>query len=516
VNERTAFARGRLWPENIDEPHGALSCARNWSRARLASRVPVSLVPRPNHQPPDSGCFKRPALQEDLRRNNLAALVRHLHLSGPLSRSELSARTGLNRSTVGILVGELASAGLAQESTSHSRGSAGRPSLLVSLDTERAWVLAIELAPEAFVVARVGLGGHVHERILEPRDWGAQLAPASAVEAICRLAGQLMALAPARAHLVGVGVGVPGIVRRADGFVHLAPNLGWREVTFGPMLAEHLACSHRNAEALTPEDLSERWRGRQPEPTSAYDRPSSPSVAVANEADLGALGEYAHGAAVGARNMIYISGNTGVGAGIVVEGALLSGRSGYAGEVGHMKVRPEGHRCHCGATGCWETEVGAAAVLRRAGRTARDLRAGVVSVLSDAQAGDSRCAEALVDTARWLGRGAADLVNIFNPELLVFGGTLAGVVSTTKPIVMAEVRRQALPQSGSEVSVVEAGLGSDAVLVGAAELALSSFLASPLSALASSVPWRAQCLGELSALASSVPWRAQCLGELRR
>ncbi|HUC15106.1 MAG TPA: ROK family transcriptional regulator [Acidimicrobiales bacterium] len=395
------------------------------------------------------------AVQEDLRRNNLAALVRNLHLSGPLTRSQLTARTGLNRSTVAGLVGELASIGLVRESPSPSGGATGRPSLVVSLDAERVWVLAVELAAEALVVARVGPGGHLHERLAQPRDTRRKLAPADAAATIGALARQLMNHAPAGAQLVGAAVAIPGIVRRGEGFVHLAPNLVWRDVPFGALLSGHL--------------------------------PDRLGVAVANEADLGALAECARGAAVGHRHVIYVSGNTGVGAGIVVDGALLAGRSGYAGEVGHMKVNPDGHRCRCGARGCWESEIGATAMLRRAGRRASDVRAGVSRVLSDAQVGDPKASKAVRETGQWIGRGAANLINIFNPDLVVFGGALRNVYLAAEAVVVRELQRQVLPQAGAEAAVVAAGLGADSVLLGAAELALADFLAGPMDS------WRREC-----------------------
>jgi predicted NBD/HSP70 family sugar kinase len=391
-------------------------------------------------------------VNEDLRRNNLAALVRNLHLSGPLTRSQLTARTGLNRSTVAGLVGELASIGLVHESPSPSGGATGRPSLVVSLGSERVWALAVELAAEAIVVARVGPGGQLQERLAQPRDTRRQLLPADAAATIGGLVGQLMEHVPAGAQLVGAAVAIPGIVRRGEGFVHLAPNLAWQDVPFGALLSEHL--------------------------------PGKLGVAVANEADLGALAECARGAAVGHRHVIYVSGNTGVGAGIVVDGALLAGRSGYAGEVGHMKMNPDGHRCRCGARGCWESEIGATAMLRRAGRRASDVRTGVARVLSDAQAGDPKASQAVMETGRWMGRGAANLINIFNPDLVVFGGALGNVYLAAEKVVLRELHREVLPQAGAEAAVVAAGLGADSVLLGAAELAFTDFLAGPMALVA--------------------------------
>jgi predicted NBD/HSP70 family sugar kinase len=387
-----------------------------------------------------------------LRRGNLGAVVRYLHSHGPLTRSALAARTGLNRSTVGDLVGLLTSADVVQETVTGPRTGAGRPSLTVRLGPDRVWALAVEVSAEAVAVARVGLGGSVREGLVEPLRAPFVLTPAAAIATISTLAHDLAGRAPGRSRLVGVAVAVPGVVRRDDGFVHLAPNLSWRNVPFASLLSVRL--------------------------------PGRPVVQVANEADLGALAEHGWGAAVGSRHMIYVSGNTGVGAGIIVDGALLAGRSGYAGEVGHMKVNPDGHRCHCGGRGCWETEIGAGAVLRRSGRRSADLRSGIARVLAKAEAGDQKSVAALHQTGLWIGRGTANLINIFNPELVVFGGALRGIFLAAETVVSEELRRQVLPQAGAEATVVGAGLGNDSVLIGAAELAFSDFLSDPLGVLA--------------------------------
>jgi predicted NBD/HSP70 family sugar kinase len=406
------------------------------------------LAPPTGPRPGIPGRQQRPAAPEDLRRNNLADLVRHLHAEGPLSRSELTARTGLNRSTVGDLVGALAAADLVSETAPASRAGAGRPSHVVRLCTERIWALAVEMAAGSVVVARVGPGGRVQARLAEPRHHRTGLPPAEAVSTISRLAAVLVSQAGPGDRLVGTAVAVPGIVRREDGFVHLAPNLAWHNVPLASLLANAL--------------------------------PTPGGVLVANEADLGALAERARGAALGCRHVVYISGNAGVGAGIVVDGALLAGRSGYAGEVGHMKVNPNGARCRCGGHGCWESEIGAAAILRRAGRRATDAGAGVASVLADALAGQARAGRAVAETGRWVGRGTANLINIFNPDIVVFGGGLRSVFLAAEPVIRDEIRHQALPQAGQETALAVAGLGTDSALVGAAELAFSDFLADPL------------------------------------
>lgn len=383
--------------------------------------------------PPVAGARAAPGV----RTANASRLVRELHVAGPLTRSEMVARSGLNRSTVGAIVGELAGAGVVVESAASAPSGNGRPSHVVALAEGRVWVLAAELSPAAVTVARVEPGGRIVGRVREVRRRGCA-EPAADAALIGRLSAEWAA---AGGVMVGAAVAVHGVVRRSDGLVRLAPNLGWRDVAFGELLHAALGTE----------------------------------VQVANEADLGALAERARGAAAGASEVVYVSGDTGVGGGVVAGGRLLGGRSGYAGEVGHMVVNPVGRRCHCGGRGCWETEIGAGALARRAGRR----RVGVAAVVAAARAGDRAAIEAVDETGRWLGRGAASLVNVFDPELVVFGGALRELFVAAEATVRAELRRSALAASAADTELRPAALGSDSALLGAGELALEELLADP-------------------------------------
>jgi predicted NBD/HSP70 family sugar kinase len=240
---------------------------------------------------------------------------------------------------------------------------------------------------------------------------------------------------------------VVGVVRRSDGFVPLAPNLGWRGVALGESIA-----------AAVGPDLP---------------------VSVANEADLGALAEVRRGAAVGERDVIYISGEVGVGGGIFVDGRPLTGAAGFAGEIGHMPVNPDGTTCGCGSRGCWETEVGERALLVRAGRSADGGREAVEQVLAAAAAQDASSLAALRETGRWLGRGLAGLINTFNPRLVVLGGLFSRVYFFVAPTIEEQLDRYALPAARELVRLKPAALGVNAPLFGAAELAFEPLLAEP-------------------------------------
>jgi predicted NBD/HSP70 family sugar kinase len=238
------------------------------------------------------------------------------------------------------------------------------------------------------------------------------------------------------------------VTRRSDGFVHLAPNLGWRNVPVGEVLTSELG----------------------------LDQP----VLVANEADLGALAEHRRGVGAGVPHLIYLSGERGIGAGIIHDGKPMLGAAGYAGEAGHTLVNPDGHQCRCGARGCWETEAGEEALARHAGIPATVAGVGVLeTVMTRAEAGDEKALAAIAEVGRWLGLGIGNLINVFNPQLVVLGGLYHPLFPFLEKAVYDGARLAALDAPGDVAEIAASGLGPDAPLMGAAELALSEIIADP-------------------------------------
>ena len=388
--------------------------------------------------------------QDDLRRHNLARLLRRLHEGGSARRSDLVAFTGLNRSTVGVLVSELAEVGLVNEGAG-SAGQVGRPSLMVRPEPGSAVVVAFDLRVERTIVALVGLGGEVLMR-REQRHRRTSHTPEAAVRNIVSLTTQVLAQAPRGASWVGVGIGVPGIVDQSDGRVRLAPNLGWADVPLGDKV--------RDA-------LQERY---------GY----APNVTVGNDADLGAIAEHARGVGASCRNLIYLSWEVGIGGGVIIDGRLMVGAGGYGGEVGHMIVNPNGVVCRCGATGCWETEIGRDAMIRSTGLSVQDTE--VADVLAAASAGDRKAQAAIDEVGDWLGIGLANLVNIFNPEVIVVGGNLRVLLPLVTGIMHHRIRH-ALPALRDQVHVTLPALDGESTLLGAAETAFDDLLTNPIDVL---------------------------------
>jgi predicted NBD/HSP70 family sugar kinase len=386
--------------------------------------------------------------QEEIRRQNLGALLRLVHVHGALSRAELTTQLGLNRSTIGALTADLTAAGLVREELPKETGRAGRPSLVVRPESERVYVYALQIGVDRLVAARVGLGGQVLDRRERVRARG-EFTATDLTRPLAEFVDQMQRATPRDALCVGTGVAVAGIVRREDGLVRLGPLIGWVDEPLGAALHEVL--------------------------------PMDAPVYLGNDADLGALAEHTRGSAMDSDNVIYLHGDVGIGGGIIAGGRPVAGHGGYGGEVGHMVVNPNGKPCICGARGCWLTEVGEHALLGAADRTGTG-REGIYAVVDAADRGDAVAQAAVRQVGDWLGFGVANLVNIFNPETVIFGGTLREVYLASAAQVRSRLNRNGLPACREHVRLRTPELSDDAVLIGASELAFQALLADPLEA----------------------------------
>ncbi|MFG1957390.1 ROK family protein [Nonomuraea sp. NPDC049028] len=389
------------------------------------------------------------APNEETRRRNVGALLRHVHLNGPTSRAVLGEKLGLNRTTIMGLTAELAALGVVEEKLPQDTHRAGRPSLVVSPDTDRVFVLAFDVAVDRLLAARVGLGGVILDRREAVRQ---RKYPDldDVVGTLAEFARQLLRDVPSDAVCVGIGASFCGMIRPADGTVRFGPNTGWVDQAFGPELERRLALGL--------------------------------PVRVGNEAHLGAVAENQRGAGIGFRNLIYLHGDVGVGGGIIVDGKRLDGNDGYAAEAGHMIVNAhDGRPCGCGSRGCLEAEVGEDALLSAAnwppGLIGRD---AVASVVHAAERGDESAKAALTHVGDWLGVGVANLINLFNPGVVVFGGILRDIYRGASAQVRNRIAANVLPVSRERVKLRIAALGDDTTLVGGAELGFAELLDNPV------------------------------------
>lgn len=378
--------------------------------------------------------------QERLRRHNLSLLLGLVHVSGPTSRAELTTALGLNRSTIGDLTGQLAEFGLVDEERPGGAGRSGRPSLLV-VPRSDVTVVAVDLAVDRIDTALVALGGRTLERRRRRHQRGEHDVE-HVIETVVQMAEEMLGSHPA-VHCVGVGVSLAGAVRLSDGLVRFAPNLGWVDTPFAELLSARLGLP----------------------------------VTAGNDANLGVLAEHLRGAAVGYQDVAYLSGSVGIGGGFLVGGVPLSGAGGFAGEIGHILVDRNGPACRCGNSGCWEVMAGENALLTGAGRLPGGGPEAVAEVIAAAQEGDARAEQSLREVAEWTGIGLRTVVNLFNPEVVVMGASLAQVFAAAEKAVLEAVH-QTIPPMG-ELLVRSAGLGQESSLIGAAELAFGPLLSAP-------------------------------------
>ena len=387
--------------------------------------------------------------QEAVRRHNLATLLGHVHHSGGVSRAQLTERMGLNRSTIGDLVRELDELAVVSQSVPEAgptpRAGAGRPSLDVNPDPDSVFVLAVQLGVDSMDAARVGLGGGVLERISRPTP--ADRDPEVVIDVVVEMLRELLRSAEEGSRLVGIAAAVPGVVNDASGLVRFAPNLGWSDVPFSPLLAERIGLQ-------VP-------------------------VRLGNDAELGALAEHIRGAGRAKSHLIFLSCDVGVGGGVIVEGLPMRGASGYAGEVGHQRFDNGGTRCRCGNTGCWETEIGSHAVAEAVG-----CPPDAIDRLPDYLQPGTDVTPELRHLGRALGIGLGGLVNVFNPEVVILGGVLRWVFPLVRDDVLDALDAWALDAPAREAQIVLPWLGGDSVIVGAAELAFTDLLADPVGVLA--------------------------------
>lgn len=387
--------------------------------------------------------------QEAVRRHNLGTLLRHVHDSGEVSRAELTGQMGLNRSTIAGLVSELEELSLIEQALpATARRSAGRPSAGVRIRDDGPYVVAVDLGVDRAVVARVGLGGKIWHRATAAIAHDTEAWQVGAT--VATLVRQVVALSPPDAPLLGIGIAVPGLVRRSDGLIRHAPNLNWHDVSFGSIVLAALS----------------------------LDVP----IALGNDADLGALSEQRRGAAVGIDDLVYLSGNVGVGAGVIAGGRRLEGVAGYAGEVGHLFHDSPGRTCHCGSKGCWETVVGAHAIAE-ALRCPADQVARLGEILDDMTTAPRELRPIAAD----LGRGLAAVVNIFNPSVVILGGYFLPLFRLCRAEVTAGLAERALRPARDAVHLTLPGLDTDSVLLGAAEMAMEPVFVDPVASLAAAV-----------------------------
>lgn len=419
-----------------------------------------------------------PNSQREMRHRNLSRVLHTVADGGPSSRAAVAARIGLTRAAVSTLVDELLHAGLLVElGPGRTGGGVGRPGTALALTEQGPCGLGAEIGIDHLTVCAVDMRGRLRARVGEASA-NRDSEPGPVLARLAELAGRVgREAAEAGLRPAGLAVAVPGLVERGTTRVVRAPNLGWH----GTDIAAHLRQS-----SCPPGPLP---------------------VTVDNEANLGALAELwtgdhrqeRHGQGA-PRDFIHVSAQAGIGAALVLNGELLRGTRGFAGELGHVPVHPDGPECPCGGRGCLEQYAGEAALLSAAGTgtagavaeaadtgalgslsRARSPRHERLAALTDRAAADDPAAcRALQGAGKALGIALAGAVNLLDPQAVVLGGAFSRLAPWLQPDLGRELRQRTSAR-GSVPELAVSSPGADGPLLGAAHSVVRAVLDDPLA-----------------------------------
>jgi predicted NBD/HSP70 family sugar kinase len=380
----------------------------------------------------------------DLRRENRAAVLWSLYLGQPRSRPELSAATGLSAASVTNVIRELIDEGIVIE-TGLAESDGGRPRAMLAMNPGYGYVIGVDIGETR---TRVEL----FDLTMTERASAEYPLEAAAEHDVDVVVGQIVAgLAAVLADsgidpgaVLGVGVGVPGIIERGPEVLVHGQAYGWDAVPLQRLLRAHTDLPLRFDNGAKTMGQAELW----------------------------------FGAGRGAKNAVMVLVGSGVGASLISGGATYQGATSSAAEFGHITVAAGGRKCRCGASGCLEAYVGAAAILERHGRpmAASDQELALAELID--AAGTTPAAAAVLDeAARYLGAGIGTVVNLFNPERVIVGGW-AGLLLGARllPEIRESARQHSLRHLFAATSIGLGQLGPGAVARGAATLPVETFL----------------------------------------
>jgi predicted NBD/HSP70 family sugar kinase len=376
--------------------------------------------------------------QQLLRSINRMALVRQLCAQPGMSRAELAAAVGLTKSTVSLLVRDLLAEGWLMERDVVITGDMGRRPTPLFIDPQRLLLIGAELGVDYMRIVATSLTGAVQA------SYTAACAPGQPADArIASLAAALLTLQQRTSRdqqVLGIGIGLPGGVSISGGVVLFAPNLGWRDIPFAALLTAALAG------------------------TSLASLP----LFVQNEADAAALGELEFNPMPDTDPLLYVSINQGLGAGVIVRDRLLTGRRGYAGEVGHMVLQFDGPPCSCGRRGCAEALIATRATLHGTGDAAVQL--SIPDVKAQLTRQNPEVVQAVSSAGHHLGMLLLNLATAYDPACIVLGGSVMELGDAFVQPALDALDAYTTAGSSPKPAIRTSRFGADAVAIGAAAL----------------------------------------------
>ncbi len=387
----------------------------------------------------------------DLRRRHRRVVLQSLYVDGRMSRLEMSQRSGLSAATVTNVVTDLLTEGIVVEAGSEE-SEGGRPRTILAINPAYGYFVGVDVGETRVCIELFDVTLRSLRTVKRPLT-AADTHPANVARHIAMGVDIILADAAIPAgEVVGIGVGVPGVVERAGSVLVHAPSWGWRAVPLLAMLDERITLP----------------------------------ITLDNGAKAMAQAELWFGAGRGVEDLAVVLIGSGIGAGIITQGALYRGATNGAGEWGHTTLALDGRLCRCGSHGCLEAYAGAAGIMASLREVSPrspfildddDQEGVIMALVAAAGRGDPSAVGVLEETTHYLGAGIANLINLFNPRRVVIGGWVGQQIGPSiLPRLREVVTRYALEQPLGVATVVAGQLGPDAVAMGAATLALDVFL----------------------------------------
>lgn len=383
----------------------------------------------------------------DIKTFNRILIRNIIRRTGSIARYELAQETGLTPPTITAIVNELINSGVVME-VGFGASSGGRRPVMLELNPKAAYIFAVSLQRDEASTALFDISGNV----LNQHKWFLDTSQADeVVEAIGNSFDWLVdSTSIAKESVLFCGVASPGLINTYRGVIKRSSNLKWEDVALAAMLSRRL-----------------------------YGIP----VEVQNISNAAAFAEKEFGVARGYHNFVYLNLSVGIGAGIIMDGELYVGTKGYAGEIGHIPVLPDGGpQCPCGQFGCLEAICGIPAIIERiknevpAGALERHninkARLTIADLLLPPVLERDEIQSILKESGRWIGLIVANLVNILNPELIILGGELPKVGDCFTEVVVDELNKRVLKPFVGSVKVIPSAMKEDPPMMGAYALAM--------------------------------------------
>jgi predicted NBD/HSP70 family sugar kinase len=374
------------------------------------------------------------------RKLNRAQILNRLRLQGEASRADLAKQTGLTRSTISRIIEELAEEKLVHE-TASSKSDRGRPGILLSLNPKAGAAIGVEIGVHFISILLTDFfSTPIWRERLVMEDNATWVTYIEKAEELIRTASAIAD--ENHLPLRGIGVAVWGMVNSLKRVIHFAPNLQWRDVS-----------------------LERKWN-------ELFHVP----VYVENDANASSLGEYYFGAGKEIEDFVYLSMDIGIGSGIISKGRLFRGASGYAGEIGHITIDPNGETCSCGRQGCLETKVGRKVIEQRYQDLSKEDDITLTKIFQRGQAGDPIAKKVFFEVGEYLGIGIGHVVNLLNPKGIILGWSLGQAYNLLLPGIEKSLEKCSLPELRKDLIIIQSLNGSDDALYGSIALVLDEII----------------------------------------